>query len=171
MTTLRRRLLATSTATLAALALGACGTSFNAQTNQQYQAAEGANLNGEVDVKNAVLVVAEDGSATVSAGIVSQLDEAEAITNVTVDGPDGPLDVVRLARSVLQLPAKDIVTLGSSRENAFTVQDAGDIAGRYVTLTISFDSSPDVTIDAPAVERSATYDSVFEGTAEVTPAS
>ena len=65
----RRRIAATALAMTAALTLGGCGTSFNAQTTHIYQPAVGANHHGEMDVLNTLLVANDDGSATLSAGI------------------------------------------------------------------------------------------------------
>src|SRR4051794_11198165 len=63
----RRRIAAAAIATTALLTLGACGTSFNAQTSKVYQASVGADHRGDLDVMNTLLVANEDGSATLSA--------------------------------------------------------------------------------------------------------
>ena len=86
MSSVRRRLAATF-ATTTLLALSACG--FDAQTNQQYQAAVGANLYGDVDVLNSVLVANDDGSATVSAGFVNNTDDEQGLSSVSVTTMDG----------------------------------------------------------------------------------
>ena len=66
----RRRIAATALATTALLSLGACGTSFNAQTSKVYQAAVGADHRGELDVMNTQLVANDDGSATIQRTII-----------------------------------------------------------------------------------------------------
>ena len=158
MSSVRRRLAATSFAAAALLTLGACG--FDAQTNQQYQAAVGANSHGEVDVLNAVLVANADGSATVSAGFVNNTDDQQGLADVTVTTMDDQALTVRGLRSLLPLPADQLATLGSSSDaGGFRVTEGAE-AGFYVKVTFSFTNSSPVTIEAPVVARTAEYDKV-----------
>ena len=158
MSSVRRRLAATSFAAAALLALGACG--FEAQTNQVYQAAAGANSHGDVDVLNAVLVANEDGSATVSAGFVNNTKDEQALSNVTVTTMDGKELVVRGLRSLLPLPTGRLSSLGyASDAGGFRVTKGAE-AGYYVKVTFTFTDSAPVTIEAPVVARTAEYDKI-----------
>ena len=166
MSSVRRRLAATSFAAAALLALGACG--FEAQTNQVYQAAAGANSHGDVDVLNAVLVANEDGSATVSAGFVNNTKDEQALSNVTVTTMDGKELVVRGLRSLLPLPTGRLSSLGyASDAGGFRVTKGAE-AGYYVKVTFTFSNSEhptkpgaaSVTIEAPVVARTAEYDKI-----------
>ncbi len=157
MSSVRRRLAATF-ATTALLALSACG--FDAQTNQQYQAAVGANLHGDVDVLNALLVANEDGSATISAGFVNNTDSEQALSSVTATTLTGEELPVRGLRLLLPLPDDKLATLGyASDAGGFRVTEGAE-AGYYVKVTFSFTDSAAVTIEAPVVPRTAEYDKV-----------
>lgn len=154
MSSVRRRLAATFAAT-ALLALSACG--FEAQTNQQYQAAVGANSHGDVDVLNSVLVANKDGSATVSAAFVNNTDAEQALSNVTVTTMDGKELAVRGLRSLLPLPVDQLTNLGfASDAGGFRVMEGAE-AGYYVKVTFSFTDSAAVTIETPVVARTAEY--------------
>jgi len=164
--TLIRRATASAIAATAVIALSACGTSFSAQTNQQYQAAEGTNQRGEVDSMNTVLVADDAGTAVVSAGLVNQTDTAQTLTDVTITTADGTtLDVTPPAGDVTIQPGK-IVTLGSDSANLFGVA-ADAVAGRYVTITFEFSDAEDTRVDAPTVARNHTYESVVPYSAPV----
>ncbi len=157
MSSVRRRLAATITAT-ALLALGACG--FDAQTNQRYQAAVGANLHGEMDVLNALLVANEDGSATVSAGFVNHTDSEQSLSSVSVTTMDGQELPVRGLKILLPLPKDRLASVGlASDSGGFRVMDGAE-AGYYLRVTFSFTDSAPVTIEAPVVARTAEYESI-----------
>ncbi len=166
MSSVRRRLAATFAATTL-LALSACG--FEAQTNQQYQAAVGANAFGDVDVLNALLVANEDGSATVSAGFVNKTGAQQGLSNVTVTTLDGTELSVRGLRSLLPLPTNQLATLGGASDaGGFQVTEGAE-AGYYVKATFNFTDSAPVTIELPVVTRTADYDKVTGGTPGGTP--
>ncbi len=173
MSSVRRRLAATSFAAAALLTLGACG--FDAQTNQQYQAAVGANAHGDVDVLNALLVANEDGSATVSASLVNNTDSEQSLTSVTVTTMDGKELTVRGLSDELPLPEGTLANLGlSSDVGGFQVTEGAE-PGYYLKTTFSFTNSSPVTIETPVVARTAEYDKVpseaprVEATATATP--
>ena len=157
MSSVRRRLAATF-ATTTLLALSACG--FDAQTNQQYQAAVGANLYGDVDVLNSVLVANDDGSATVSAGFVNNTDDEQGLSSVSVTTMDGNELAVRGLRLLLPLPRDRLSSLGlASDSGGFRVTE-GLKAGYYAKVTFSFTESAPVTVETPVVSRTAEYDKV-----------
>lgn len=147
-------------AATALLTLGACTRGFDAQTNQQYQAAAGANSHGDIDVLNALLVANEDGSATVSAGFVNNTDSDAKLSSVSVTTLSGEELPVRGLRIALPVPEGVLTKLGQESDSgAFRVTE-GAKAGYYVKVTFSFDGSSPVTIEAPVVTRTAEYDSV-----------
>lgn len=158
----RRRLAAASLAVATLLPLGGCGTGFDAQTNQVYQPAVGANARGDVDVLNTLLVANPDGSATLSAGLQNNLDEVERLSSVSVTTfDDEPLDV-RSPRIALPLEPGLLTTVGSSEGTAvFLVQGAEE--GEYVKVTFTFADSAPLTIEAPVVARNSEYDDVATG--------
>ncbi len=161
MSSVRRRLAATFAAT-ALLALSACG--FDAQTNQQYQAAVGANSHGDVDVLNAMLVANDDGSATVSAALVNKTDDEQRLASVTVTTLAGEELVVRSPKlPPLPLPADVLTNLGSAGDTISYSVTQGAKAGFYVKVTFTFSGTSPVTIEAPVVARTAAYDKVTGG--------
>lgn len=160
MSILRRPAAAGAFALTAVFALGACGTSFNAQTNQQYQAAEGANQRGDVNSMNTVIVVGEDGTGVVSAGLVNKTDDEQTLSEITVADADGQELEVSAPSEDVTIRSGAIVTLGSSEENVFSVEGAE--AGDYVTVTLSFEDAAETEVNTPVVERSETYEEVAE---------
>lgn len=164
MSSVRRRLAATFAATTL-LALSACG--FEAQTNQQYQAAVGANLFGEVDVLNAVAVANDDGSATISAGFVNNTGAEQALSSISATTLTGEELPVRGLRMLLPLPKDQLASVGlASDSGGFRITE-GVKPGYYVTLTFSFSDAAPVTIETPVVARTADYNKV-PGSAPVT---
>ncbi|MGA8987376.1 hypothetical protein [Aeromicrobium sp.] len=153
----RRRLAATALAVTATLTLGGCGTGFNAQTNQVYQPAVGANHRGEMDVLGTLFVMNEDKSATLSAGIANNTESDQTLSSIAVTTLDGKTLPVRSAKMSLPLPAGDLTTVGGASDaGGFQVAD-GATAGLYVRVTLTFSDAAPVTIQAPVVARTPEY--------------
>jgi copper(I)-binding protein len=148
----RRRLTAVSLAAVAGLTLSACGTSFGAQTNQVYQPAVGANARGEVEAHNTQLVSNNDGSATLSAALVSNLDDSQMLSSVTVTDAAGQDLTVRNPKTPVELPSGELVTIGG-KDGAFIVAEGAE-AGAYVTITLTFSGAEELTVRAPVMPRS-----------------
>ncbi len=160
-----RRPIAAVAAAAATVALSGCSlssTSFGAQTNQQYQAAVGANVTGEVDVLNTLLVANADGTATLSAGLVNHEDADDTVAGVSAQTLSGQNLPVTAAEEDVVLPFDQLVPLGSAGEpGVYTV--SGAPIGQYVRVVVSFENAPDSTIEAPVVERSEMYSGVASG--------
>jgi hypothetical protein len=165
----RRRIAATAFATTALLTLGACGTSFNAQTSKVYQAAVGADHRGELDVMNTLLVANDDGSATLSTSIVNNTKEPQELSSVSATTLGGEeLQVTDPTKLALPSGVGTIVG-GLASTSGFWITQGAD-AGHYVRLTLTFTNAAPVTIEAPVVNRTSEYDSVAEAPApEPTP--
>lgn len=162
----RRRLTAVSLTVVAGLTLTACGTSFDAQTNQVYQPAVGANERGEVESHNTLLVANRDGSATLSAGVTSTLDADQTLTKVTVTDEAGETLSVQAPKSALTLPAGALVTLGGVTTDSVFVVTSGADPGAYVRITYTFSDSSPLEVRAPVVARAdhaAEYEFVAGG--------
>lgn len=158
---IRRRTTVSAVVAAAVLGLSACGTNFSAQTNQQYQAAEGANQRGEVDAMNTVLVADEDGTGVLAAGLVNKTDSAQKLTGVTITTSDGKQLTVDAPAEAVTVPAGKIVSLGQADTDAFSVPE-GAAAGRYVTVTFSFSNAQDTVVEAPSAARSDTYENIVK---------
>lgn len=147
MSTRRRTIAAIALAVSAPFALSACGTSFGAQTNQQYQAGVGANLRtGPVGVYNGLFVDNGDGTATFSGGLLAT--EAQTIESVTVDGA-----AKKLARPISLKPGA-LLTLGSAGE---IIVRSDIAAGDYVTINFAATPGGDVSLEVPVVRRTDMY--------------
>lgn len=162
----RRRLTAVCLAAAASLSLSACGTGFNAQTNQVYQPAIGANERGDVESHNTLLVTNRDGSATLSAGLLNTLDQTQTITSVSVAAQGGDELTVRSPKIALPLPSGVLTTLGGATEGAVFVVTQGAEPGAYVDVTYTFSDSGPLTVKSPVVARgefAGEYDAVAGG--------
>lgn len=149
----RRTLASITLAVAAPFALSACGTSFGAQTNQQYQAGIGSNLRtGPIGVYNGLFVDNGDGTATFSGGLLSK--ESQTIESVTVDG-----DAKKLAEP-LTLKPDTLLTLGKTGEIVVKSKDIE--AGDYVTISFAASPAGDVSVEVPVVARTEVYADVAE---------
>lgn len=162
----RRRLTAASLAVVAGLSLSACGTSFSAQTNQVYQPGVGANERGDVEAHNTLLVGNQDGSATLSAAVVNELDQVQTLDSVEVTAADGETLTVRSPKAALELPSGALTTLGGTTANGVFVVTEGAEPGSYVEITFTFSDSGPLVVKAPVVSRAehaSEYDAVAGG--------
>ncbi|UPK74586.1 hypothetical protein MU582_19440 [Nocardioidaceae bacterium SCSIO 66511] len=154
------------------LALGACGTGFDAQTNQVYQPAAGANDHAtDVDLLNVVGVDNSDDTATISASVLNKADADETITGVTGvtdsgDDVEGGKEVDITFAGPIDLPHGDLVKLGEEAEIVISYEDLG--GGQYATLTFEFQNAAPVEMDVPIVSRGdeGVYDAVAEAPAQ-----
>jgi copper(I)-binding protein len=162
----RRRLTAVSLTAIAGLSLTACGTSFGAQTNQVYQPAVGTNVRGQVESHNTLLVANRDGSATLSAAVVSNLKTEQTLTGVTVTDQQGKALTVRKPKAALTLPSRALTTIGGEDPDSVFIVAEGAEPGDYVDVTYTFSDSSELVVDAPVVaraEHAAEYEDVAGG--------
>lgn len=147
------------------LGISACGTNFEAQTNQAYQAAAGSNERAAgVDILNMLAVENADGTATVSATVLNKSGGDDSITAVSATDEEGDDVDVELSQPVA-LPDGKSVMLGEEPEIVISDEDLS--AGYYTTLTLQFDSIAPVQIQIPVVDRGdeGTYDGIAEAPA------
>lgn len=130
---------------------------FDAQTLQQYQPGVGANVNtGQVQLYNALAVDNGDDTATLSAVVLNATDETQKLASATATTSDGARVEVETAPAIVG--PRDTFNTGPA---ATVVFSGGAVdAGRYVTLTLTFDDAGEVAVEAPVVERTAMYSSV-----------
>jgi len=164
----RRRIAAIALVAAAPFVLSACGTSFGAQTNQQYQPSVGANLRDTdvpVQIYGGLLVDNDDGTATFSGVLLARGDDDQTLTSAEITPsasdtnatPAGSPTTVKLA-SPLDLPAETPVRLGD--EGEIIVKSDDLTAGEYALITLELDSGEQVSLNIPVVVRTSTYDSV-----------
>lgn len=147
-----RRLMTASIILAAGLSLSACGTGIDAQTNAVYQPAIGANLrSGDVQMYNALLVDNDNGTYTLSAGLLNTTKDAQQLTGASVAPLGGGTPVTAEPSATVDLPSDRLFTIGAKGEVIIKADDL--VAGTYVTLTLSFAGAGDASIEAPVVER------------------
>lgn len=128
--------------------LTSCG--FGAPTTQVYTPAVGVNdQDGSVDVLNAVVVTAADGSGTLIATLVNN-DLAHDDSLTTVTAPEG-LEVT--VPAPVTVGAGGLVNLAD--DGSLRIDGASVVAGAVVTVTFDFARSASATLDVPVVEKSA----------------
>lgn len=158
----RRQIATLALAVTVPFTLSACGTSFGAQTNQQYQAAIGANLRtGPIHVYNGLFVSNGSDDQTPSATFSGALlaSERQRITEVTVE-LNGTTEQVDLAEAggPIALKPDTLTTLGAKGELVVGLE--GLEPGVYVTVTFTSNSGDSATIEVPVVDRTSVYDDV-----------
>lgn len=148
-------------AAVAALSLAGCaGTSYDAQTNAQYQPGVGANVRtGSIQLYNALAVDNGDGTATFSAAILNRDDTSAKLTGATAKASDGTKVDVTTAPAIVG--AGKVFNTGKA--GAILLSDKKLTAGDYVTVSLTFNGGRKVRVDAPVVARNAIYDDVATG--------
>ncbi len=144
-----RRSIATAAAVIG-LPLGLSGCGFDAPTDQVYNPAVGVNnQDGQVDVLNALVVSAEDGSGTLLVSLANN-DQSEPDALAGVSGEGITVDV----SGDTSIPAGQLLTFS---DGSLAVTGEAVRAGAFVTLTFSFDGAASATVDAPVVAREGAY--------------
>lgn len=159
----RTKVLAAAAALLAAPALSACGTNFDAQTDQIYTPADGENsYEGSVDVLNALIVSDTPGSGRFIAGLVNnETSEAD-----TLQGVEGVGDSAEVTFSIeggeTEIPPGGSLQL--SNDDAAMVVASGSeevlAAGKYVRVSVSFANGETAELNVPVMAPAETYDEV-----------
>ena len=139
-------------ALLLAPALTACG--FSEQTDQVYQPGVGVNdRSGQVDILNALIVSAADGSGTFAGTLVNKnTKDDDTLTGVSGSGITAPQQLS------IDVKAGDNVPLADSGEVA--LKGSAIKAGDFVSLTFSFSSGQTSTVKVPVVAATGDYSAV-----------
>jgi hypothetical protein len=140
----RRRLAALATVLLVP-ALGACGFNSNYQTDEIYQPGVGVNeRSGTVDVLGAVVVSTSSGRGTFVASLVNKdLEQADTLTSITGE------DVEVQLSAPVQIDPESMANLTQS--GAVSVTGDSIRPGRFVRLTLEFESGQSTEVNVPVV--------------------
>jgi len=162
MLTSTRRRLAAGAMVLLVPVLGACG--FNEQTDQVYQPAVGSdNRAGNVDVLGAVVVSSLNGEGTFVASLVNNnQDKDDTLVTMTGTGTDVSLT------APVKVPAGDLVNLADT--GAVSVTGETVQPGKFVRLTLTFESGQKTRMNVPVVPYSGVFNDVRLATPKSTPA-
>lgn len=158
-------------AAAAALALSGCGSSFNAQSQQQYQPAAGvSDRTGGVFAINTLVVTNGKGDGTLVSALINQGQSVDSLREVTAaDNTGSGLKVAKLPAGGLSLPAGRAVQLANS--GAVRISGKALSAGTFITLTFTFDQAVPLELQVPVLNRSSTYADVPLGRAGGGPSS
>jgi hypothetical protein len=156
---LKRTALAGAAATLS-IALTACGASFNAQTQQHYQAAEGTNADsGSIAVRNMLVLATADGKGELHSAIINSGgsdDTLVGITQAPADTPDGqdgswqPGEVTFGNIRTFTLKTGAALTLPPTTGGE-PITVSGAKPGQMVNVTITFGQAAPITAYIPVL--------------------
>ena len=153
-----RRLLRTCAATAVVLASSACGSNFDAQTNQVYQQAIGTNSRvGDVYALN-VFIVAEGGRGTLVGALLNNAQTADELVAVEASDDGSPVRT-SFRDSGLPLPQDRLVQLAQDRPIVGIRGDAVT-AGAVIEVTLRFNNAAPVRLEAPIVAPTGPYASI-----------
>jgi hypothetical protein len=137
--------------------LSACGS---AQTDEQYQPGVGANVRtGPVQLFNALAVANGDDTATLSVAILNETEKSIRLSSASGHLSNGKKVTATVSPAIIG--AHETVSTGPAGSVILRASDLS--AGQYVTLTLNFTGGTRATVEAPIVERTATYDEVATG--------
>ncbi len=146
-TPLLRRTTAVVAIALATTTLSACG--FDNPTDRVYNPAVGvSDRAGSVDVLNAVIVSADDGTGQLVTALVdNDIDNDDELRSVKGAGDDAAISVAQTGPVTIK--AGGLTQLAN--ETPIVVTGDQIQAGRFVTLTLTFAQGEPVTLTVPVV--------------------
>jgi hypothetical protein len=160
----RTKALAAAAALLAVPALSACGTNFDAQTDQVYTPADGENSrDGSVAVLNALIVSDSPGSGRFIAGLVnSSSSEAD-----TLEGVEGVGDSAEVTFSIeggdTEIPPGGSLQLADDDSAMVAASGSEEVLapGKFVRVSVSFENGDSTELNVPVLSsENETYDDV-----------
>lgn len=145
---------------VAALVLTGCQAGQNAETSQDYDPADGRNINIPEDagfdddyiaIRNA-LVVGFDENASLTLTIVNNSDEGEVLEQAVVG--ETPVEI---EGAPIEVAPGQRVRMGIESDIATVIPDSGLAPGDWTTLTVSFASAGTATLDVLVVTPGDEY--------------
>ncbi|MEJ7629272.1 MAG: hypothetical protein WKF54_06740 [Nocardioidaceae bacterium] len=138
--------------------LAACGTGFQAQTNQIYQPGPGISVRtGGVYTVNMLVVSDGAGNGTLVAALINQAKQPDTLESVSLTDRSGRAVDTTIVGGTVSLPSQRAVQFADTG----AVRAAGTLtAGAYYSITLTFRNAAPVTVMIPVVSRSAEYDAV-----------
>lgn len=131
-------------------AVSGCGAGFNAQTNQQYQGAEGINnRDGLVYVLNALVVTDEQGNGTFVGTLIDQSSTPDALVSVTATDSQGSAVKTTKLSSPIALKSQQAVQLQT--DAVVRLNGKAVVAGDILTAIFTFQNASPVEIGIPVV--------------------
>ena len=156
-----RRIALAGAAVTLCIVTTACGAGFNAQTQQNYQPAEGTNaMSGEVGVRNLLVLASEDGKGRLYGAFVNTGEEPDRLVGIAAAPPQA-----REQGATAPTEPQTRVTFGGVRplalepgasvilppENGSPVTVTGGEPGRMIDVTITFGKAAPITASIPVL--------------------
>jgi hypothetical protein len=143
------------------LGLAGCNSTFDEQTNQQYQAAAGISDRGhEIYVLNALVVTDGKGNGTLVGSLLDQSATSDQLVSVSAVDAKGKTINTKFA-SPLTLRAHQAVRLETTGAVRFT--GSALKAGYFITVTFTFANAAPVQVSIPVLPDGQEYTSVPVG--------
>jgi len=162
---LSRRKLALTVGALVLAVPGVAACGFNFATDREYTPANGVNdKSGKVDVLNAMIVSASEGSGTFIATLSNNSAEAIHLESLSF----GSNSTIRVAGfDAIEVGPRGFVNLADGQG----IKVSGDFAsGDFVSLSLGFDSGETADMEVPVVVADDEYDGYDNGTGVPSPA-
>jgi hypothetical protein len=160
---LSRRKLALTVGALVLAVPGVAACGFNYATDRDYTPGNGVNdKSGKVDVLNAVIVSASEGSGTFIATFSNNTAEAIDLDSLTFHS------TIQVAGfDPIEVKPRGVVNLADGQG----IKVSGDFAsGDFVTLSLGFGSGETADMTVPVVVADDEYDGYDNGTGVPSPA-
>ncbi|MEP6527200.1 MAG: hypothetical protein ABJA86_08545 [Nocardioidaceae bacterium] len=146
-----------------------CSTNFDAQTNRIYQPAAGSNnRDGDVYVLNALLVTDGTGLGTISAGLVDEAAQDDALIGVSADSPAGNRVQGMILTRRVDLPSLKLVQLSDAGDVILSAGKPLNVGG-IINVTFTFRNAGPVTLELPIVTNTGDFARVPVPTPSATP--
>jgi hypothetical protein len=131
---------------VAAAALTACGTGFNAQTQQWYNPTDGSGSDPEQTLEGMAvrdLVVVSDGTdAAVLATVVNTGTEADQVTAIAIEGTPATIE------GTLEAQPGSVLRVGEPADTVALISGASLPPGGLTEVEFTFATAPAQTLEA-----------------------
>lgn len=154
-----RRGLAAVFVAAATPALSSCASGFDSPVLQSYNPSVGVHVRDTpIYALNMLVVLSESGNGTLVGALLNKTNRPDALVAATVESEP---DEQRISSSMLEptvpLPPERLVNLSETP----TVAVRGDVTpGRFVTLTLTFQSAEQIEVKIPVVAPEGPYEEV-----------
>jgi hypothetical protein len=141
---------------LTALATSACSVGVDAETNLQGPSGDGATVDtGQLNARGLLLVMSPTGTASLIGTLVNLGDDDDAITSVTVAG--ATTTISEAGATTIPLRARSSVQIGYLPSRVITVTGLPADFGRFVDVTIGYQSAGTADVDVITVPATGIY--------------
>lgn len=134
-----------------------CAANFGAQTNVDYQPAEGvSDRTGDVYAINTLVVADDGGNGTVVVSLINTEPEADRLVTVTAEDSEGSgVKVSPLPRQGIELESQ--MAVDTAADGVLRLTGDSVAAGRLVALTFGFETAAPLRVEVPVVAAGETY--------------